>query len=970
MSSHPTDAELRASEASSSPLEVAHAAAVAGHLVSCAECRARLVALRSQPPEPEPGPTMPVAQLGGPPEEGLEPTAPQPRMPLPAGFSGGRIAPLPTRPAALPLTASDPSDPTADQALLQTHVSQPSASGASRAIERGTPIGRYLVLEPLGRGAMGDVVLAYDPALDRKVALKLLRDDLGQGPAGDHFRKQLLREAKALARLAHPHVVAVHDAGVWNGRVFVALEYVEGQTLTRWLTAESRSWREVLRMLCEAGSGLAAAHASGLVHRDFKPDNVLIGRDGRARVTDFGLALVQSGPPSSDGARPTPEPSGPFGGVGGVVGTPAYMGPEQFLGRSADGRTDQFSFGIAAWEALYGERPFAGDDFPTLARNVTRGARAPVPRGHRTPAWVGERISRALETDPARRWPGMAALLEALGDDPAVKRRELGRRLAWATVAAVAIALPVGAWWRDRGTCARVVEAERPHWDPAEVRRALRTLAQTVKETDPTAEERMVGLLRDVEGHVKAWSEVRQQVCVDAREHRVGDASTARRVECLARQRDNLEDLTALLRETRDLNPTEAAEALDGWTPPRACLVTDGEPSAVRDPLCAGLRLARINNLLGVGRIHAAHEVIENEMSRVPDGGCPHEMAHLRMGLVRSRSRLSTNDEKVLISARQVALDAVAAGQDDVAAEARVVIASLLGQNLNRFDEAMVAIREARAAVLRLPDHAYLEARLERMQGNIEVSRGDPAGLEHLRHSVQLLEGMEENAGRLAWALNDLGRAEGAVEHDFTAAMRHFERAIEIADRRIGPMHPDVATFTNNAAEAAKLLHQPERARQLLERSLAIARLGSANDATDLFDGLLSLVDLEMERGDIKAAQKALDEATSLHPELRDSSSRAYFHRATSRLAERLGEPAKALEQARLAADLAAERPGETDLLCDSLLRLYKLAEPVDRALTQKAWRRLEPLLFDDTLAVDDEYIPLLMQLRARVKSP
>ena len=157
----------------------------------------------------------------------------------------------------------------------------------------GARIGRYVIIEQVGTGAMGVVYGAYDPELDRKIALKLLKP--GQGREGHGASARLLREAKAIARLPHPNVVAVHDVGVLEDQVFLAMEFVAGGTIKSWLDEKPRSWREILDVFIAAGRGLAAAHAAGLVHRDFKPDNVLLDKEGRPRVVDFGLARQAAG---------------------------------------------------------------------------------------------------------------------------------------------------------------------------------------------------------------------------------------------------------------------------------------------------------------------------------------------------------------------------------------------------------------------------------------------------------------------------------------------------------------------------------------------------------------------------------------------------------------------------------------------------------------------------------------------------
>ncbi|PCC67314.1 Serine/threonine protein kinase [Nannocystis exedens] len=293
-------------------------------------------------------------------------------------------------------------------------------------------IGPYQVLKWLGEGGMGVVYAAYDDKLERKVALKLIRGAALQRPQG---RARTLREARALARLSHPNVVHVYQVGEVDDEVFVAMEFLTGPTLREWLAAEPRSWREVLAVFRQAGEGLAAAHRQGVVHRDFKPANVILGDDGRVRVVDFGLAYLGDG----EAAPELPAAGEPtdvlLTQTGAVLGTPAYMAAEQFAGARGDAKTDQFSFCAALYEALYGQRPFAGADVQALATAVAEGrVRAPK-TGQEVPAWLQRVVLRGLQPDPAARWPSMDALLSAL--QPAEAR--LRGRLAWAVGSTAAL---------------------------------------------------------------------------------------------------------------------------------------------------------------------------------------------------------------------------------------------------------------------------------------------------------------------------------------------------------------------------------------------------------------------------------------------------------------------------------------------------------------------------------------------------
>ena len=247
--------------------------------------------------------------------------------------------------------------------------------------EVGQPktIGRYEVLGRIGSGGMGVIYAALDPSLGRKVAVKLLNPKGGQHKDA---RNRLLREAQALARLSHPSVVQVYEAGEFADQVFVAMEFVQGTTLRQWQLGADRSWRAILGAYKAAAEGLAAGHSAGIVHRDFKPDNVLVSSDGEVRVIDFGLARTEAEVPTgSDGARMLPVDSDlALTKTGTLMGTPAYMAPEQFKGETADARTDQFAFCVALYEALYGYRPFSGGTIHKLAANVLLGNVESPPR--------------------------------------------------------------------------------------------------------------------------------------------------------------------------------------------------------------------------------------------------------------------------------------------------------------------------------------------------------------------------------------------------------------------------------------------------------------------------------------------------------------------------------------------------------------------------------------------------------------
>jgi len=327
------------------------------------------------------------------------------------------------------------------------------------AIGPRTRVGRFSLLRELGRGAMGIVYLGWDEALDRQVAVKLLRPS----PGHFHASERMVREARGLARVTHPNVVDVYELGSHEGQMFVAMQYVRGRTLRAWQREAPRSVIETLVRLCEAGRGLAAVHAAGLVHRDFKPDNVLVGDDERARVVDFGLVrAVSPAFEMIDRLAPGQEGVEVAGGrgrgrgvdpleakltrTGAILGTPAYMGLEQLAGDQVDARSDQFAFCVVAWEALHGQRPFVGRSLEDLAAKLAAGHVEAPQAGSAVPRRVDEVLARGLQVMPDSRWPSMDALLDALERAGGIRGR--GGRAARGLLAGVAgVSIIAAAAW-------------------------------------------------------------------------------------------------------------------------------------------------------------------------------------------------------------------------------------------------------------------------------------------------------------------------------------------------------------------------------------------------------------------------------------------------------------------------------------------------------------------------------------------
>ncbi len=327
-----------------------------------------------------------------------------------------------------------------DSPIPNRAVTADVAADTAAAIS-GAELDRFVILQRIASGGMGQIYAAYDTRLDRKVAIKMLRRDIDS--LGGNARQRLLREAQTLARISHPNVVHVYEAGVSGDVYFIVMEFVRGVTLSTWLAHHASDpnihWRMILGMFIDAGRGLAAVHEAGLIHRDFKPSNVLVGEDGRVRVVDFGLARTEAsgedadiGESASSGVPiPIPQvnPSTRLTCEDTAVGTPAYMAPEQLSG-TADRRSDQYSFSVALFEALYGKLPYPlplrKSSPHRLRQRIVEGAIEMPPWGSKVPTSIWHTLVRGLSPMADARHPSMDTLLDKL--ERTLKRRKQWRR--------------------------------------------------------------------------------------------------------------------------------------------------------------------------------------------------------------------------------------------------------------------------------------------------------------------------------------------------------------------------------------------------------------------------------------------------------------------------------------------------------------------------------------------------------------
>jgi len=737
-------------------------------------------------------------------------------------------------------------------------------------------IGRYLVERPIGAGAMGLVFRARDAELDRAVALKLLRRSLDSDD-DERLEQRLLGEARALAKLAHPNVVAVFEVARHDGELYLVMELIEGPTLSAWLLAAARTTDEVLAMFAQAGRGLAAAHAAGIVHRDVKLDNVLVGADGRARITDFGLATGAL-------AGPLPAVHGDdiaLTMTGALAGTPAYMAPEVLRGGDATPQSDQFGFAVALWCGLCGARPFHGDSVDALLRAIEIDDPR-LPPGRRIDARVRAVVARGLATDPAARWPSVAAMLDAL------ERARPGRRTRTIAIAGAVAVIAAGAAaaavTRDhRGpTCA----TDGAVWTPAaaaKVQAALRAAAPELAATATTA-------VADAVARWQArWDHERLATC------RQGGEVEAARGGCLDLQRRQVESTVALLGEATGAVAEDAIVTADRLPDPRACVRAAGTPVTDRSAAARALaaRLADARALHHVGRFADAATACAAIVAAATAGG--HAGVRLDALLLLAESQSDDGERKAALTTfDQATTLAIARGDDHALAEALVHLVSVHA-NGGELAAHELALGLATAALARAGGDPELDALLA--QGRCRAGWRRPAELERgVRDCEEAARRWRARRGGDSYeatgVVNQLGLLAYTGGH-YEEALAQFQRYEQLNLRWHSPTHHNTDTARVNAADTLVKLGRAAEAEPIVRDVLTHRAWGSAYDvlgqvlrqrhdvaaAIDAFRhqatagatlgyggdhclGLVAVAELELERRDRVAAAAALAEAT------------------------------------------------------------------------------------------------------------
>ncbi|HEU0029446.1 MAG TPA: serine/threonine-protein kinase [Kofleriaceae bacterium] len=702
----------------------------------------------------------------------------------------------------------------------------------------------YEIDRVLGAGGMGTVYLAHDQQLDRPVALKLHRTAA--------HGERLHREAVAMAKLAHPNVVTVYEIGEVEGRPFVAMEYVDGTTLRAW--AEGRRWREIVIALIAAAEGLAAVHAAGLVHRDVKPDNIFVGKDGRVRVGDFGLAQLGGVTGMAVRAELGPETE-----TGTVVGTPAYMAPEQIAGGEVDARSDQFSFCVTAWELLCGVRPFGGANTEELQRAIVRGELVKPRR--RVPAYVRRALVRGMAAEPDARWPAMAALVRELR---AAERRPrlyaIGGGVALAASAAIAWrAWPVADPARACDAAGAEVDASLT---PALVERAVAAIRTSgaANAGDETAR-----LLEGVGRYREGYRSGAQLACKARVDGSWSEALAVRGEECRAYQLGTARELLAaapeaaqasdILQITLRLPPIDRCmdpAVLASWRP---LAQGRGELAAIvtaRAKLDAALTLLDLHRVAGARRLHAEVAAMAVRTNAA---------VARRLDLVRGAIALAAGDLK---AAEPILVDAYyGARAADDGVLALVAVEQLIELTGARRRDAAAAGRWIREGIAEAERQRMVSAReafdVLVTAGSVTVAIGDPAQALAIADRAEQL-GVDANRKMYLLQLRSDALAATGKHAEALAAN---QRVIDDTRALLGAKHPVLATQLSH--RAAMLLEVQKDDEALAAARDAIAILdGTGDDASiEVATASLNLGATLLEAGD-PAAQHQLERARTI----------------------------------------------------------------------------------------------------------
>ncbi len=763
-------------------------------------------------------------------------------------------------------------DSTPTQELTQTRISVSGAAPPSphvlriagparlrlkqRILHETPNLGRYEILAAAGEGAMGMVFAAYDRELERQVALKLFAGAQNLDP---NSQVRIKREAQALARLSHPNVVQVYDVGEVEDAIYVAMEFVRGPDLRTWLESHRRTWTDILKIFIQAAQGLSAAHRRTLVHRDFKPSNVLIGTDDRVRVVDFGLARSHDDATGEDLPSSTSTLRSDVTHAGDLIGTPAYMSPEQHMRQPATPLSDQYSFCVVLFEALYDIHPYPTATVKQAAFHACSG-RFTAPPKSRVPAWLHRAVMRGMSPDPERRWPSMEALVNEL-------TRERSRRRWLYGAAAVVIASTLSSAIvhaahqpsvADTPDCAGGPLQIADAWNSrraSSIEHAIR--ASNVPYADDTA-DRVRGLLQK---YVDTWVLAYRSACLAHVRGEQSDRLLHLRIDCLSRAKTALTVATEVLAQV-DAPLADRAVHVATTLPSLArcsdttSLLTGPPPAPGRElSTSEQAALARAQAQFHAGRYKLALAALTGAELSGPEVNLWHGRILEKLGDYRQAA-------EILLRAYR---GADRAAHDMTRAQASLALADLYNHRLHDQRQAAIWVDQAEAVITRIGAGAPIWLRLHRSRGGLLHNQGQLAAAQNEHHRVlELARELDDGQSVvLADAHNNLANSLYAAG-DYDLARQHYQAALTAYRQRLGPQHPDLGKPHNNLSNLLHELGHQHEAVHHAQTALSIYRAVLDPRHPRIGMSLNNLGRAQLATGNYEDSEASLTEAESI----------------------------------------------------------------------------------------------------------
>ncbi len=760
---------------------------------------------------------------------------------------------------------------------------------------RGDTVGRYVVLRVLGRGGMGVVYEAYDPELDRRIALKLLRlDKYAKNPRRFKVgRDRLLREAQALAQLSHPNVVSAYDVGIIGSDVFVAMELVKGRSLKDWLVRKRPGWKKIVQVMTAAGQGLSAAHRAGLIHRDVKPDNIVVGKDGQVRVLDFGLVRLADAPVEEGKLESSDTDEELFGPAedrlhflsassgklrtsltlhGTLVGTPGYMAPEQFLKQVQNEKSDQFGFCSTLYYALYGYRAFSGTTVKEVRKKVIHGKIDPPPADVKIPKWLERIVYRGLSVDADKRYPSMDALLHDLSADPYSRLRRFSLVFAILVLLALGFLGLFGHRFFGQKLCRGAEDRLAGVWDDETRQSIANAFLGTHR---PYAEYTTDKVANIIDQYADSWAGMSQQACEATRVHETQSERTLDlRMGCLDRRLAQLRALTGLFAEKPDQEVLDkAVEAALNLPEISVCADMKALTAAVAPPadprmrvLLQALRprLDQVAAMAGTGRYKQGLALV----SLIIDEAHPISYAPFLADAYFSLAQLQKDLGKlrqVESALRETLHFAAAAGKDKLMSRAWNMLLENLAQR-GQFKEAKALIKTAQVAVARTDQDAALRAALHKGLGRLYYEQGqfDHARIEYERSVLLQQKAYGPEHLRVGMFINELGNTIFR-QGNYEQAGNRYREALRIFEKSLGPNHPQVATITHNLGLVLRTQGKYPESLAMLTRAHAIRTLTVDRDSPILATGLYNLGGVLSTMGRFEKSRDVLQQALEIY---------------------------------------------------------------------------------------------------------